>query len=510
MDDDLIRRALGSEGHPDPTPGLLQRAVADGTARRRRRRAGVAAAAALAVVGAGAIVATRGGNEEIVGVSPTSGVSTLPNTTTVASTPPLTTAPAVASTSPSSSSTSSSTSAPSSPSTLPVGTSPPFVEPPARLPCDPGPELTAERVSSSVDGPLPQRRDAVIVQRQADLLTSIELWGPDGRAATLSDDVPDDPDRWYCPTGLRPMGYDGRFLWSSVDSSAGCSMCDPTPLRSRLFRADLTTGEVTEAWSSSGSDQVLAASPATDGSVSVLTGPRFGVAGDLVFRPSSTDSWIGERTWALDGPLVDARLFVAGTDPGAPPVVVYITGGRFLPPASLHVVVLGASEQDVEVDMTGLMLDPGIIGVSPDGTGVLVQERWEGIGAVYLVRTGGGSPEYVGSGACWTSTGAIARSTWTYDSEVVYEQPGTIELVEPVGLSVVADLRLDSYGGALACLGGERVAVSAFEAVPADVASGSASSVVPGSERLLLVDPGGVTELANDPALRVVGRNAND
>lgn len=505
--DDLIRRALGAwRAEPEPASSILDRAIASGARRRRVVGALVLSASAVVVIG-GVLTLTRGA-DELVGVAPSP-----PTTSPVASAAPTpaqmpTTMPTIV-TAPS---TSPMTSTASVPPTL--VTSPPFVQQPPDPTlgtCDPVPELTVERLELSVDGSVPPQSDGVLTQRYVEFRpTGIELWGTDGHAATLRDTVPDDPDQWYCPTGLVPMGYDGRFLWAAVGGSGGCEACAGAPLRSRLFRADVTTRSVTEAWTSAGDDQVLGMLPAADGSVSVLAGPRFGATGDLGFRPSSADAGIGERTWSLDGPLVDARLVVAGTDPLTRPYVVYVTGGPYGSPTTLHVVVLGERDQVFELDLTGVVLQPGILGVSPDGVGVLLQERWEGLGAVLLVRLDSGDSISVGSGGCWTSSGLLARSTWTYDSERIYGDPGTIELVNPADLAVVADLGLDTYGGALACLGGERIALSAFDGVPWDPTTGAAASVVPGSERLVIIEQGGVTELTADPDLRAVGRNGND
>lgn len=514
MFDELIRRALASASEPNPpSPALLTRAVAEGEARRRRRLAGLVTTAALAVVAAGTVVATRRGGEEIVGVSPTPATTGSAGTTTP---PPSPSASNEPTTNPPTTSVTTTISVHALPPTVPGGTSAPFVAQPPEpepLPCDPAPELTADRVTVSVVGPAPERWDGVLAWRYADVRpVAIELWGPGGLATTITDSVPDDPEQWYCPTGLLPAGYDGRFVWATVGGHGGCAACAAAPPRARLFRADVTTGDVTEAWSSTGDDQVVRAVPATDGSVSVLSGPRFGSQGQLRFVPSSEHAWIGERTWELDGPLVDAQVAVAGSDPLARPYVVYVTGGPYGSPTTLHVVVLGEGDQERTFDLTGVAIEPGVIGVgvAPDGGGVLVTERWEGIGAVRLVRLAGGEPEYVGSGACWTSTGLIARSTWSNDSEQRYDEPGTVQLVRPSDLAVVADFDLNTYGGALACLPGDRVAFTAYDAVSADPTAGIEAGVLPDSQRILILVAGESTEVVRAPDLWVIGRNADD
>jgi hypothetical protein len=495
---------------------LLQRSIELGSARRRRRALGASGVGAALVLLAGLAVSIRGADDQIVGVSPST-IDSVPPVVGTTEAPASTAVTASTGTSTSTSTTTTSlapattTMAPAPTTTEPAAPiAPPVTEPP--LHCTPAPELTVDSIVFELIGAPPAQGDGFFVQRPAAgapyRFAVIELWSPTGVAARLTDTIPDLPEESWCPTGLRPITYDGRWIWIASGAAGECVICQPV-FRTRVFRADAVTGEVSEMWVSEPGQRALDVRPVADGA-SILSGPWPGHPELAITGVGGVNADAG-WTWPVDGPVLDGDMTFMPAGDRSSLRVSYTTGGPIaIGNPRLHVIAHEDAREYV-VDLAGHVFSPTLLGWSPDGKSMLIRDDWEGLGVSVvdfdLAAPERSTTEYIGPAACWTDSGLMARATWEFSSESIYASPGSIELVD-ADVVPVANLGLDTFGGQLACLTGERVVFASYQAVRATVETEAA--VVAGSRRLIMAQAATAPVEISTEEVWVLERNAVD
>ncbi len=454
-DDELIRRALGTDAESSPLdPGLIDGALERGSRRRRRRVWCASGLSACLLAGAGfAAVAANGDSESVVGVAH----STI-ETVAPAPAPSTTDTVAPATERPSSTSTSSTSSiAPSSLPTVTTTTLPPGVNPVPPPPTVPivRPECPAEVLT--VDSVVFERHMATVVPGEtffvgrmggSGLDTVTELWTASGRVATLTDTVADVGDPWWCPTRLRPLAFDGRWIWATSGGQCDYDQACSVP-RTRVMRADLETGEVVEIWGADNAGPVLDALGDGAGGASIVTGPTVEQPSiDLVVVASD-----GAPRLEWSTPAQPQAIVAADID-GDSGVLAYTEGAPRGAQAGLFVVDLSDGKRRA-LDLTNQMIAPVPNGWSDDGR-LLLNESWEGIGSSLIVEVPPGDaalslvPGYFGA-SCWWDGVTLARATWALGTEPESWESGSIELVDRSG-AVVSDFGIEALGSGMACL----------------------------------------------------------
>jgi hypothetical protein len=465
-DDDLIRRALGGDETPElPSGGLVERAVSAGNARRRRRMwtAGAIAAGVLLIGGVALAVSSRD-EVAVVGVDPT---------VVDPSPPPSSTSPALSavvatSVSPIASTTSTSplggtttsTSSTVAGSVLSTTTTVPVPSPTTLpsidlrdstlLPCPPDLVLDAASVVFATSGTLPAVQDSFFVTRGDDSGPVVELWTPGGRVASIRDTFP--PDRYSCVNSVRPLEYDGRWMWSWIGvPDPWCGECG---VPSVLIRSDVLTGETVVLWTSVASEPILDIRTGGDGGALIVSGPAKAKPFIAVERIGPGGSREIVRAWSVDHPTVIA----ASLSPNA--LRLAFTWAD--PPngiSELRVVDV-VEDGDRRIDLSRHLKYPSVRSWSPTDARVIVDEHWEDIGSATIdvfAADPAATLRWAGTFSCWFADGDLAIATWDWGYGERPPTGGTIRIEGRDG-QPLAEFGRDLLGGEITCLSGDRVA----------------------------------------------------
>jgi hypothetical protein len=255
--------------------------------------------------------------------------------------------------------------------------------------------------------------------------------------------------------------------------------------RSRLFRVDAVTGEVANLWTSELGEDVLDLVPDGAGGATIVTGPVNEELSVSVVRvtPGSTGETVS--SWSVGSTAVVSASLQAATGRVAFTMTSPAPWNHWLP--QLHVVQIGRAGDQV-VELVGQMMFPVVLGWQPGGDRVLLQDTWENISAATIDAAAGDPLETItrlADYACWMESGALAVAGWDSGYGEDEGTPGTIELVDAAG-AVTADFGLETLGGQLACLAGDKVA---FTSSP----PGEFGSVTDDSRVLTIAGPDGAS-----------------